>query len=123
MDGLLVRHDLLVIHGGGNAIRVHLSSISTHNVLLHHTLKALLLGDRAVLVSQQKCLEINNLVAQGLDLCTQCIILSAEDLDFLLQVCEPLLLPLPALQCCNSSMALVVRPGLKCQIIHVPISF
>jgi hypothetical protein len=106
LHGRLIRHDLLVIQGC-NAIRVHLLAITSHNVILHHALEALLLGKRAIFMGEQERLKVHNLVSQRLDLCTKRVILCAEDLYLLLQVCKPLLLSLSALQRSDPGFSLV----------------
>lgn len=73
--------------------------------LLHgHTADTLRLGHRTILVSEQECFKPDNLLTQLRDGGSERIILSAENLDLLLEICEPLLLALATLERSNSGL-------------------
>jgi hypothetical protein len=56
------------------------------------------LGDGAIFVSQQKGLQVDNLLAELGHRSGQCIVLCCEELNLGLEVSQPLLLPLATLQ-------------------------
>ena len=115
------RHDLLPLHGHAVAGRAEPPlaarlaarggrrrvQVVPHALLLVLLLLVLvlllvllllLLGDGAVLVGNQDGLEVQHLLPKGCHLRVQRVVLAAEDLDFLLQVLQPLLLALAALE-------------------------
>jgi hypothetical protein len=107
----LSSHDLLLLLHASHAIRVHLSRIGAIlNHLLHvKASQSLLLADGTILVSKEKRLQVDDLISQGIDLRVEGIILRREDLNFVLQVGEPLLLSLSALQCGHPGLVLDCR--------------
>lgn len=70
----------------------------TSDLLHGHTADALRLRHRTILVSEQECFKPDNLLTQLRDGGSERIILSAENLDLLLEIREPLLLALAALE-------------------------
>jgi hypothetical protein len=92
----LRRHSLHMrhLHAIGVAELMRLAS----NVLHCHTADALCLRDRAVFVSQEQSLETYYLLTQLSDGSRQCVVLGTKDLDFLLEIGQPLLLALATLE-------------------------
>lgn len=66
-----------------------------------HAADALRLRDRAVLVSKEHCLEVDDFFAHLSNLRRQSIVFCAEELNLGLQIGKPLLLPLATLQGSN----------------------
>jgi hypothetical protein len=60
----LASHDLLLLalHGGSHSVWIHLALVAFHELMHAETGKALLLADRAVLVGEEKGLEIDNFI-------------------------------------------------------------
>ncbi len=69
-----------------------------------HVGETLSLRDGTVLVRDEQCLEVDNFFPQLRHLCRERVVLGAEQFHFGLQVGEPLLLPLTALQCRDAAV-------------------
>lgn len=79
---------------------VHLSVVfHTSHIGTWHTL---LLCHRTVFVCQEKCFQVHNLFSQSSDLLGKLIILSLIEVDLVLEISQPLLLPLATLQSSNT---------------------
>lgn len=100
-------HGWLTIHLG-HAVRIYLRTIAVHLELLDHTLQSLLSSDWAILMRQEKSLQIDDLFPHLGQLLDEIIILSAVQLNLVLQVLQPLLLALSALQCGDPTNILVL---------------
>lgn len=82
----------------GDAIGVLVAHVAAKEIVHGVAMKTLSLRDRAVLVSKQKRLEVDDLLAQLSDGRTKSVILCAEELDLSLQIGKPLLLSLTTLE-------------------------
>jgi len=96
----LACHDLLAIRHG-HTIRVCMRVVVL--LLLEIMTKTLALRYWAIFVLQEYRLEANDLFPELSHLSGQGIIFTSEDLNFSLQVCEPLLFTLSTLQCGNTN--------------------
>jgi hypothetical protein len=98
----LTSHDRLRRHRPGHAVWVHLGVEWLDDLGHESPVKSLLLGDRAVLVGEQQCLQVDDFLPQLSDLCSQSIVLTAEHLHLGLQVGQPLLFALTTFECRNT---------------------
>jgi hypothetical protein len=81
-----------------NAIWVLVVEVATKKVVHGSSMESLSLRYGAVLVCEQKCLEIHDFLAQLCDRSRQCVVLRAEQLDLGLEIGQPLLLALATLE-------------------------
>jgi len=82
----------------GDAVRILMADVATKEIVHGVAVKTLGLRDRAVLVSKQQGLEVDDLLTKLGDGSRESIVLCAEQLDLGLQVGKPLLLSLTALE-------------------------
>jgi hypothetical protein len=80
------------------AVRVLVLGLSTEERIHVHAAKTLSMRHGAVLVCKKQCLEVDDLLSQLGDSRRQRVVLCTEELDFGLQIREPLLLALATLE-------------------------
>ena len=67
------------------------------------------LGDRTIFVGNQDRFQIQDFFTELRNSCRQCIVLTAENFDLCLKICEPLLLSLTTFQGSDSEIVLMIE--------------
>jgi hypothetical protein len=100
----LTSHDRLLRYRPGHAVGIHLGIEWLDNLGHEGPMESLLLGDWAVLVSEQQRLQVDDFLPQLSNLRCEGIVLAAEHLHLCLQIGQPLLLALTTLERGNTVM-------------------